>query len=486
MTEPTVAESHGPSAGLDPPLAAELGGDGKLNRGGVSWAIFEGGRDPYVILVTIYIFIPYVAATMIGDPVHGQEVISRWNQWAGWAVMATAPFLGASIDKLGGRKGLLGAIVGLMIPIIAALWWAKPDGSGLSVSLTMMLAMSATVLFAYSEILHNSLLIRAAGMGAAHKASGLALSLGNLFSVLALAFTAWAFALPGKVDWSWVPAAPLFGLDPATHEPERVVALMAAGLLALGSIPIFLFTPDAPPTGIRPLKALTDGARELWRMLRTVSHFKDAAIFVGSRMFFVDGMNGVLVYAGVYAVGVMKWGALEMLGYGILLSVFAVLGGFVGRWLDAGVGPKNALRIEIAMSMLGLASMLGMRPDLILFLWPYDPTIHAPLWNGPVFTHLPDWIFVMIGFSNAIFITAQYASSRTLLTRLTPPDQTGTFFGVYALSGVATAWLAPTLVNQGTVITGTQQGGFAMLLVLLGFGLAGLSFVKGGGRTVRA
>ena len=109
-------------------------------------------------------------------------------------------------------------------------------------------------------------------------------------------------------------------------------------------------------------------------------------------------------------------------------------------------------------------------------------TAHAPLWNGPVFTHLPDVIFVLVGFVNAVFITAQYASSRTLLTRLTPPDQTGTFFGVYALSGVATAWLAPTLVNLGTRVTGTQQGGFAMLLLLLAIGLAGLSFVRGGGR----
>lgn len=462
--------------------APDRGLNTKLDRGGLSWAIFEGGRDPYVILITIYIFIPYVAGTMIGDPVQGQEVISRWNQWVGWAVMATAPFLGASIDKLGRRKGLLALIAGLMIPIIASLWWAKPDGTGLSVATTMLMAMTATLLFAYSEILHNSLLIRAAGLGAAHKASGLALSLGNLFSVLALAFTAWAFALPGSVDWAWVPDKPLFGLDAAAHEPERVVALMAAGLLALGSIPIFLFTPDAPPTGIRPLKALSQGAADLWRMLRTISQFRDAAVYIGSRMFFVDGMNGVLVYAGVYAVGVMKWGALEMLGYGILLSMFAVLGGFVGRWLDAGVGPKNALRIEIVMSMIGLAAMLGMRPDLILFFWAYDPAAHAPLWNGPVFTHLPDWIFVIVGFSNAIFITAQYASSRTLLTRLTPPDQTGAFFGVYALSGVATAWLAPTLVNQGTVITGTQQGGFAMLLVLLALGLIGLGFVKGGGR----
>jgi len=481
LNEPVAAEIQGSAAVVEPPLEADVEGGGKLNRGGVSWAIFEGGRDPIVILIIIYVFMPYVAGTMIGDPVRGQEVISRWNQWAGWFVMATAPFIGASIDKLGRRKGWLALVVGLMVPLTAALWWSKPDGSGLSVELTMLFVMATQVLFAYSEILHNSLLVRAAGLAGAHKASGLALSLGNLFSVLALGFTALAFALPGKVPWA--PAAPLFGLDPATHEPERVVAWMAAGLLFLGSIPLFLFTPDAPPTQITPLRALREGAGELWRMLKTISHFRDAAIYVGSRMFFVDGMNGVLVYIGVFAVGVMKWGPLEMLAFGILLSVFAVGGGYAGRLLDAGVGPKRALQIEIAMAMIGLGAALGMRPDLILFLWPYDAAAHAPVWSGPVFRTLPDLVFAGIGCSYAVFITAQYASSRTLLTRLTPPDQTGTFFGVYALSGVATAWLAPTLVNLGTKISGTQQGGFAMLLVLLVIGFLGLFLVRGGGKS---
>ncbi len=460
----------------------ESADEGRLNRGGLAWSIFEGGRDPFVILITIYIFMPYVAGTMVGDPVRGQAVISHAQQLAGWTVMATAPFIGASIDKLGRRKGWLGLIVGLMIPLCAALWWAKPDGSGLSVGTTMLFAMTVQVLFAYNEIFHNSLLVRAAGLRGAHTASGLALSLGNLFSVLALVFTAWAFALPGKVDWSWVPAAPLFGLDPATHEPERVVAFLAAGLLFFGSIPLFLWTPDAPRTGTPVVRAFAEGAAELWRMLKTISHFKDAAVYIGSRMFFVDGMNGVLVYAGVYAVGVMKWGALEMLAYGIALSMVAVLGGFVGRWLDAGVGPKMALRIEIAMTMVAMTGFLGMRPDLILFFWPYDAATAAPIWNGPVFTHLPDVVFVLVGFISAIFITAQYASSRTLLTRITPSAQTGAFFGVYALSGVATAWLAPTLVNIGTRATGTQQGGFATLLLLLVVGLIGLAFVRGGGR----
>jgi UMF1 family MFS transporter len=463
-------------------VISALGRDAKLNRGGIAWSIFEGGRDPYVILMTIYIFMPYVAATMIGDPVRGQEVISRWQQYAGWIVMATAPFLGASVDKLGPRKGWLGLIVAAMIPMITALWWAKPDGSALTVTATMLIAMLVSVLFNWSEVLHNSLLVRAAGLEAAHKASGLALSLGNAASVVALAFTAWAFAFPGKVSWAWVPAAPLFGLDPATHEPERVVALLAAGILLLGSIPLFLFTPDAPKTGAPVLSAFRQGVADLWGMLKTVRRYRDAVVYLVSRMFFVDGMNGVLFFSGVLAVGVMKWGPLELLVTGIILSVLAVLGGFVGRWLDAGLGPKHALRIEVFMTILGLIALLGMAPDKILYLWSYDPAVQAPLWNGPVFRTLPDLVYLLIGFSNAVFITGQYASSRTMLIRLTPPEQTGAFFGVYALSGVATAWLAPSLVNFGTRVTHTQQGGFATLVLLLGVGLAGLAFVRGAGR----
>lgn len=481
MLNPESVDARGPASVVDPPVTATVGGDARLDRGGIAWSVFQGGRDPFIILITIYIFMPYVAATLVGDPVQGQAVISRWDQYIGWTVMLTAPFLGASIDKLGPRKAWLGVCVGLMVPAIAALWFARPGGP-LSLTTVLLLVAFARVLFVYAEVLHNSLLVRAAGIGGAHKASGLALSLGNLFSVGALTFTALAFALPGKVDWAIVPSAPLFGLDPATHEPERVVALMAAALLALGSIPLFLFTPDAPRTGIPVGRAFAEGAAELWRMVRTVGHHKDAAVYLGARMFFVDGMNGVLIYAGVFAVGVMKWGALEMLAYGILLSIFAVLGGYVARWLDGALGPKMALRIEIAMTVLGLVGALGMAPDRILFFWSYDPAAHAPLWDGPVFRTLPDWFYVGLGFVNAVFITAQYASSRTLLVRLTPQAQTGAFFGVYALSGVATAWLAPTLVNWGTEVTNTQQGGFAMLLVLLAIGLLGLFFVRGGGR----
>lgn len=479
MSATPIGEALGPASVVTPPIEAAALPDApaRLTRGAIAWAAFEGGRDPYVILITIYIFMPYVAATLVGNAVRGQELISSFAQYAGWIVMATAPFLGASIDRIGPRKPLLAVIVVLMVPLIAALWWAAPGA--LAVGTVMTIALAANVLFAWSEVLHNSMLVRAAGLRSAHAASGLALSAGNAASVIALGITAWAFALPGKVGWWWVPATPLLGLDPATHQPERVVALMAAGLLALGAIPLFLFTPDAPRTGTPILAAFRQGARELATMVRTVGTHRDAAIFLGTRMFFYDGMNGVLFFFGVLAAGVMGWGALDLLITGIILSMVAVLGGFVGRWLDATLGPRDALRVEIAMTIVGLVALLGMAPDRILYLWHYDVAAHAPLWNGPVYRTWPSLVFLLIGFVNAIFITAQYASSRTALTRLAPPEQTGAFFGVYALSGVATAWLAPALVNIGTRVTASQQGGFATIILLLVIGQIGLFFVRG-------
>ncbi len=468
------------------PEADDAGG--KLPLGATAWAIFEGARNPYVILVTIYIFGPYLAATLIGQgkpggSILGQEMISRWNTYSSIIIMFTAPLLGASIDRMGRRKPWLAIVVALMVAFTFSLWWAKADYSGLSVVMTLLVLSAMGVLFPYSEVLHNSLLVRAAGLGKAHKASGLALALGNGFSVVALAFTAWAFALPGAVDWSWVPHAPLFGLSVARHEQERIVAPMAAVIFALGAVPLFLFTPDTPTTGTPVLKAFREGAATLWSMVRTVGRYRDAAVFLAARMFYVDGMTAILIYAGIYLGGVMKWGPLELLIYGILLSILATFGGFVGRWLDARLGAKRAVQLEILMSLIGILAFMGNAPDRILYLWHFDAAAHAPLWNGPVFRTLPDLVMLLIGFSNAVFITAHYASSRTLLTRLTPPAQTGAFFGVYALSGTATLWLGNLLVNLGTTIFHSQQGGFATIAVLLTVGLAGLMFVRGDGRT---
>jgi len=453
----------------------------KLSLGAASWSLYEGARDPYVIIITIYVFGPYFATVVVGDAVKGQTLVANIAMIYGLCVAFTGPLLGASIDMIGRRKPLLLLMTALMVPLLFALWWVKPAGGGLGLGVSSLVLGLLGLFFAYSELLHNSMLTRAATPKQAPFASGLALSLGNFFSVFMLVFVLWAFALPGKVDWSFIPKHPLFGLDPLKHETDRIVGPLVAVVLVVLSIPLFLFTPDAPRGEVGLFTALSKGFEGLKATLRTLKSHRSAAIFLGSRMLYTDGMTAILVFTGVYAAGVMHWHTLELLAFGILLSIFAVAGGQLGAVLDATVGPKRSVQIEILGASVCLAGQLGMGPNQIFYL-PYNTAAHAVLWHGPLFRTLPEAVYLMIGCCSAVFVCAQYASSRTFLTRLAPPGQSASFFGLYALSGTVTVWLGSALVRIFTGVFKSQQAGFAPIAMLLVLGFIGMLFVKHDGK----
>ena len=68
-----------------------------------AWALAQAVRDPYVILITIYIFMPWFVRAVVGDPVQGQALVAQGGKWGGWAVMLSMPLLGATIVRLGPR-----------------------------------------------------------------------------------------------------------------------------------------------------------------------------------------------------------------------------------------------------------------------------------------------------------------------------------------------------------------------------------------------
>jgi len=53
---------------------------------------------------------------------------------------------------------------------------------------------------------------------------------------------------------------------------------------------------------------------------------------------------------------------------------------------------------------------------------------------------------------------------------------------MYALSGSLTVWIGSLLVGLFTTLTHSQTGGFIPIAGLLALGLAGMMFVKGGGK----
>jgi UMF1 family MFS transporter len=443
-----------------------------------AWAGFQGGRDPYITLISIYIFMPYVALVLVGDAVKGQGLIAAYGFLGGLVAALTAPFLGAAADRMGRRKPALAVLSLLFAPFVFALWWAKPGGTGLSVPTILLMTLVISLLFTYGEVLHNSLITYAAcNARDASTMSGTALAWGNVTSVAALVFVLWAFALPGKVHWSFVPAAPLFGLDPALGEPARIAAPIAAILFAIGVVPLLLFTQDAPRRAGHVGAALAGGARDLVALIRSVRHHRDAAIFLGARMLFSDAQIALIIFCGIYAAGVMHWGVLEMTAFGILMSTCAALGGLLSSVLDRRLGPKRALQVEIIGTIVGVVALLGVSPAGMRFVYTVAADA-APLWNGPVFTKSPELVFLAIGGVVAVFNTAIFASSRTLLTRLIPPGQSGAFFGLFALSGTATVWLGPLAVQTTVSTFHSQQAGNVAIAILMALGFIPLSLVR--------
>lgn len=458
---------------LPPPKA-------KLSRSALSWILHQGARDPYVILVTIYVFSPYFSRVLVGDPVKGQAAVADISTVYGVLTAIFAPILGASIERFGPRKPFMAVILAIMVPVLFALWLAKPGG--LPVGVVGLALIVLGVAYNCGDVLNNSLLSRSAEKGQEPVLSGLGYALANGLSVSLLIFVMWAFVLPGVVPWSFVPSAPLLGLSQTEHEPSRIVGPLSAAVMLLGAIPFFLWTRDAPRTGVSLIAAIKEGIRLILETFGNLKGHADIAKFLGARMLYCDGMTALLIFGGLFAAGLMKWGELEMLAYGVSLSIFGVLGGLIAPWLDKTLGPRRAIQVEVGMCILVLLGTLGMGREKILYLWTWDAATHPAVWDGPLFRTLPELIYLGLGLLIAVFVTAQYASSRTLLVRLAPADRMAAFFGLFSLSGTATMWLGSLLVALATKVFASQVAGFIPIAGLLALGLVGLFTVKGGGR----
>jgi UMF1 family MFS transporter len=327
-------------------------------------------------------------------------------------------------------------------------------------------------------VFHNSLLPTITPPRSLAKLSGLGLALTNAAGVLLLSIMLVCFALPGKVHWSFLPAHPLFGIDNLVrHEDERLAGPASAIWLLVFSLPLFLFTPDRPKGKVRLLDSAIAGVRSVVGTVKSLRRYRNVGAYLLARLFFNDGMTAVLTFGGIYAASTFNWGPIQLILYGIELSIFAVVGGFLGGFLDDRFGSKRAIFISIGgTAIAGLAS-LTMAPDRILWFIPYD--VHAaPIWSFKFFNTWPEVIFLGIVNFTAVLITAGYANSRTMLARIAPTEKITEFFGLYQLSGTSTTFLATGFVGWLTAVSHSQRIGLLGETLFLIIGLVLMSFVR--------
>jgi len=440
-----------------------------------SWTFGQAARDPYYIMVVIYIFFPYFSNVVVGDPVRGQSLIGYLNATAGVILAVTAPLLGAIADKNGRRKPWVAGTVAVMALGAALLWFVLPGGAGLGIPLTFVLLLLISVAFAISEVFHNAMLPSVAPVNRIGLVSGVAFALGNVGGLTLMLLVLFAFALPATVDWAWLPAAPLFGIDQSSHEHDRIVGPVAGAWMLLFTLPVLLFTPDGASSDVPLMRAARQGLRDVLQTLRQLRQYSNIAIYLLSRMLFIDGMVGVMTFGGVYASGTFGWGSTALLIFGLCTSASAMFGAWVGGLLDDRLGSLGALKMSIGMSSLVLVILVSVQPGTVLFFVPVGT---EPVWDFPFFRTPAEIFYFCTNQIFAMFFVTGLSSSRTLMARISPPAMATQFFGLFALSSTVTAFLAPLMVATITTWFQSQRAGFASLAILMVLGFLMLGWVR--------
>ena len=95
--------------------------------------------------------------------------------------------------------------------------------------------------------------------------------------------------------------------------------------------------------------------------------------------------------------------------------------------------------------------------------------------SGGLFGTPAEKAYIGFGLLIGIAFGPVQASSRSYMARSVTADEAGRYFGIYALSGRATSFLAPFLVATVTALSGSPRLGMAVIILFL---LAGLAILR--------
>ncbi len=163
---------------------------------------------------------------------------------------------------------------------------------------------------------------------------------------------------------------------------------------------------------------------------------------------------------------VLNWSIIQVGIFGIVGAISAAVFAWVGGKIDRAKGPKPVIVFCIIVLAVICTVIVGMSRDSLFGM---------SLGEG---SSLPDIIFYICGASLGAAGGAIQAASRTMMVRHCDPDHAAEAFGLYALSGKATAFLAPALIGAATFITGSPRLGVSPLIGLFVLGLVLLAWVN--------
>src|SRR5882757_9505467 len=332
----------------------------------VSWIFFDWAAQPYFTLITTFVFAPYFASFVAPDPAQGQALWGFATAAAGLLIAGLSPVLGAIADASGRRKPWIAGFGALLVIGSCLMWIGKPGDTGVIPALLLAFAI-ATIGAEFATVFNNAMMPTLVPPDRIGRLSGTGWATGYVGGILSLILVLGFLAADPATGRTLFGIMPLFGLDPVTHQGDRISGPLTGVWFIIFVLPMFLLTPDYPAK--RPVReALREGLIELRQGLRELPKQKSMAAFLLANMIYTDGLVSLFAFGGIYAAGTFGWNTIQIGSFGILLAIAGTFGAWLGGKLDDRLGPKRVISGSLLILLLSVIAILLVDKDSILFV----------------------------------------------------------------------------------------------------------------------
>ena len=437
------------------------------------WWFFDWASQPYSTLLLTFVFGPYFAEVALGHYTAtgldaeasgaAAQALWGWGQTlSGVFIALLAPILGAVADGSGKRMSWIWVFSAFYVLGSAMLWYLTPDQPDLTRAL--MWFGLGLIGMEFATIFTNSLMPDLTGDSEMGKVSGSGYAFGYVGGILALVIMLLLLAENAETGKTLIGLDPVFGLDAAQREGTRAVGPFTALWYLAFMVPFFLWVREAPAKVKVPVG---QSLRALWSLILSLKDRQSLTAYLVSSMFYRDALNALYAFGGIYAAGVLGWSITQIGTFGIAAAMSAALFAWAGGKMDSARGPKPVINLSIGVLIAVGLVIAGMSRAGFYGL---------PFAAGSA---LPDQIFYVCGIMIGAAGGTLQSASRTMMVFHTTRDRATEAFGLYALSGKATAFIAPFSIALVTTLSGSQRLGIALpLIALFLIGMVLLRWVK--------
>ena len=407
----------------------------------LAWSLWDWGSAAFNAVIVTFVFSVYLTDA-VGDDLPGRISATSWLGWSlgagGLVIALLAPVTGQRSDATGHRRRSLVLLTLAVVTVTALMFLVKDDYHYLWLGLVLIALGS--VLFELAQVPYFAMIRQVSTPDTIGRVSGLGWAFGYLGGIVLLLLCYFGFVV-GEGD-----TRGLLGVSTDGGFNIRLITLLAAAWFLVFALPAFFMVPElpaaaspTPPAGFfESYRVLFADVRELWITDRST------VVYLMASALYRDGLAGIFTFGAVLAVSVYGIAEDDVLIFGVAANVTAAAGALLAGRLDDSLGPRFVI-------VFSLVAMLITAVVLLLV-------------DGPA----AFWAF---GLVLTLFVGPAQSASRTFLARLTPVGKEGQHFGLYAMTGRAVSFLAPTLFGFFAFITGNDKAGIVGIMLVLAAGL---------------